>query len=413
MRKNWRTGITALTVLIVLTHVAICSAETPQKMNYQAMLTDDSDHPLINQPVTIEFSIWDAENGGGSALWSESHSTTTNWIGVVSVVLGSVNPISVEFGSPRWLQVVVDGETLNPRREMVGASYALYDERGGTGDGHSLDASDGLPLDALYVDNYGNVGVGTTSPQADLQVNQELMVGSTTSSGKLTVGSGTGCASVFDGGATGNNSVALPMGAIGSYEIVDEAGVANSTEGGGADLLGGMQSLAVRSLSAPSDGYMLAMGTVQVALEHPGGGVSSTVRVGVTDEYPGYPANQDSYIKVPGNAGSGDYHHTVTVHGLFQMSAGQAKTINLYLNRISGSNGYYRNVQLTLAFFPTAYGTIEPMGAPAMADDEKDLLQIMDAIPDPVPAVQGETSDDEMALLLQELMARVEELENR
>lgn len=34
----------------------------------------------------------------------------------------------------------------------------------GTGDGHSLDAVDGSPVDAVYVDGDGNVGVGTTEP---------------------------------------------------------------------------------------------------------------------------------------------------------------------------------------------------------------------------------------------------------
>jgi hypothetical protein len=32
------------------------------------------------------------------------------------------------------------------------------------GDGHSLDAADGSPTDAVYVDNDGNVGIGTTNP---------------------------------------------------------------------------------------------------------------------------------------------------------------------------------------------------------------------------------------------------------
>ncbi len=31
---------------------------------------------------------------------------------------------------------------------------------GGSGDGHSLDASDGNPTDALFVDGSGNVGIG-------------------------------------------------------------------------------------------------------------------------------------------------------------------------------------------------------------------------------------------------------------
>lgn len=37
-------------------------------------------------------------------------------------------------------------------------------------DGHSLDAADGNPVNALYVDNAGNIGVGTTSPTRQLHI---------------------------------------------------------------------------------------------------------------------------------------------------------------------------------------------------------------------------------------------------
>ncbi len=41
-------------------------------------------------------------------------------------------------------------------------------------DGHSLDAADGDPADALYVGNDGNVGIGTTSPSAPLTIQPVL-----------------------------------------------------------------------------------------------------------------------------------------------------------------------------------------------------------------------------------------------
>ncbi|MDI6792948.1 MAG: tail fiber domain-containing protein [bacterium] len=41
---------------------------------------------------------------------------------------------------------------------------------GGSGDGHSLDAADGNPVDAVYVDIDGKVGIGTTSPPGRLGV---------------------------------------------------------------------------------------------------------------------------------------------------------------------------------------------------------------------------------------------------
>ena len=43
----------------------------------------------------------------------------------------------------------------------------------GTGDGHSLDAADGDPMDAVFVDNDGNVGIGTTNPEGTLHISDK------------------------------------------------------------------------------------------------------------------------------------------------------------------------------------------------------------------------------------------------
>jgi hypothetical protein len=47
---------------------------------------------------------------------------------------------------------------------------------GGSGDRNSLDAADGDPTDVIFVDNDGNVGIGTTTPQAKLSLGTDLNV---------------------------------------------------------------------------------------------------------------------------------------------------------------------------------------------------------------------------------------------
>ena len=207
-------AVLVLTIVALTIFAASAIGQVPQKMNYQVMLTNDSDEPLADAAVTLVFRLYDHEVAG-SQVWTETHNTNTNSIGVVSVTLGdNVTLGSHLFDEPLWLEVVVDGETLTPRRELVSSPYALFandahmlgnelaedyvldsdlmtggvintpsnpvdwtklknvpagfadgsDASGGTGDGHSLDASDGNPVDALYVDATGNVGIGLTSP---------------------------------------------------------------------------------------------------------------------------------------------------------------------------------------------------------------------------------------------------------
>ena len=206
MERATEVAVFALSAILLL--AAAAHGQVPQKMNYQLMVTNDLDEPLTEQEVSLFFTIYD-EPEEGTLLWSELHSDTTNSIGVASVVLGETSPLTSElFEAPRWLEVAIDGHTLHPRRELVASPYALQagdsrmlaalapeeyvldddlsyvgtvndpenpvdwtmlknvpagfadgtDHTGGVGDGHSLDAVDGNPLDALYVDPDGDVG---------------------------------------------------------------------------------------------------------------------------------------------------------------------------------------------------------------------------------------------------------------
>ena len=186
-------------------------AAVPAQVNYQVMLTDDADNPISNDTLPVTFRVFD-DPDAGTQLWDEAHSVETNGIGVATVILGETSPLDgLDFNQPLWLEVVVDGQVMSPRRAFLAVPYAMQavnaselggtaageylteaesgasgainapdnpldwtmlksvpagfadgvDDAGGAGDGHSLDASDGSPTDVVRVSPYGTVYVGT------------------------------------------------------------------------------------------------------------------------------------------------------------------------------------------------------------------------------------------------------------
>jgi hypothetical protein len=99
-----------------------------------------------------------------------------NWLvdnGLFSVILdfGS-SPFT---GDARFLEIGVrpgDSGTvvtyLTPRQELTPTPYASTALQTVGVDGHSLDAADGTPADAVYVDSSGEVGIGTLAPNHPL-----------------------------------------------------------------------------------------------------------------------------------------------------------------------------------------------------------------------------------------------------
>lgn len=100
-------------------------AQVPQGINYQAIVRDVNDQPLLSTPVSVRFTV---SNGGGSFV--ETHSgLTTSSIGIVDVVIGSVNIagfVGFDWSStPTSIQVEVDPDGPGPNLFSVIGSQTL------------------------------------------------------------------------------------------------------------------------------------------------------------------------------------------------------------------------------------------------------------------------------------------------
>jgi type VI secretion system VgrG family protein len=128
-RRRWVIGTAHNAVLLLLAaflHAPTAvHAATPNVIHYQALLRD-SQGALLDGSFAFEVSIHTADVGGVQ-LWSETHPAVTADEGLVSFELGSLVPLdpSVFDGVERWLEVVVDAETLSPRVRLSADAYAI------------------------------------------------------------------------------------------------------------------------------------------------------------------------------------------------------------------------------------------------------------------------------------------------
>ena len=89
------------TIIAVSFFAATAFAQVPQKMNYQAVLRNSSNALLVNTPIGMRISIL---NGSvtGAAVYVETHTTTTNENGLVTVEIGGGTVVSGTFEAIDW-----------------------------------------------------------------------------------------------------------------------------------------------------------------------------------------------------------------------------------------------------------------------------------------------------------------------
>ncbi|MCB0196830.1 MAG: hypothetical protein KDJ65_33065 [Anaerolineae bacterium] len=138
------------------------TAAVSSGISYQGRLFDSGGTPL-NGTYSLRFVVYD-KAVAGSALWDSGNLNVTIDDGLFNVKLG-IDQTDVN-GQALWLSIIVQGQTLSPRQEILPAPYALSLRPGADIVGDSIGANDATLAGyapatgtALYADANGGTGL--------------------------------------------------------------------------------------------------------------------------------------------------------------------------------------------------------------------------------------------------------------
>lgn len=211
-----------LLLILLIAAAGSLQAQIPRTFSLQGALTDASGNALSNGIHQVRISLY-TQSGGGSALFSETHSATVK-DGVFGVLIGSVSPIpgTMLFDRQYYAGISVDGGAeLTPRTPVTAVPYAL----------HAASASEASALAA------GAAGVVTNVNGADGSVTLQGAGGTSVTRNGSTItisssgGSSTGIAGLqnTDGTITVQNpngpvaTIGVATAGIGVSQLADNA----------------------------------------------------------------------------------------------------------------------------------------------------------------------------------------------
>ncbi|MCB2219863.1 MAG: hypothetical protein KQI35_05650 [Bacteroidetes bacterium] len=171
-----KNSISLILLCVAISVSVFC--QPPQAFKYQALIRNETGNVVSNQSVEIIISIRN-ETPGGTIIYQETFNTTTNQFGLVNLNIG-YNPTLGSFALIDWfadskfleVEIDVDGSGVYlsmGTNELLSVPYALYA-------GRSADGYWDLYNSSIYYIS-GNVGIGTSTPNARLHVNDRIRIG--------------------------------------------------------------------------------------------------------------------------------------------------------------------------------------------------------------------------------------------
>lgn len=273
-----------IAVILLVLCVLTSTAQTPEGINYQAVIRNTSGLALNTQSVSVRFSI--RENSGtGTVVFTETHATITNQFGLVTLVIGGVNTTglaSVNWGSGTYfLQIEVDTGTGFDdlgATQLMSVPYALYAKTSSNGP-QGLPGENGENGQSTLMDTASASSVlcpnGGQQIFIGLDTNENAVLDSIEVTGSFVVCNG-------DDGATGPSG--LPINWLGTFSVPPTAPNVNDayyftpdnisfiyTASGIWDTLvaGGLGGMDIDWTVVGNDMYSLPTGNLGIGLNNP------------------------------------------------------------------------------------------------------------------------------------------------
>lgn len=147
-----------LFILLFFSLSLISIAQAPEQISYQAVARNANGQVIANQAIGIKLDLHQG-SVTGTVVFSETHTKTTNLLGLFTLGIGSVNTtafstINWENG-PYFMEVSIDANggssyTSMGTQQLMSVPYALYAKNAG---GVNLNAGNGISINSGTITN--------------------------------------------------------------------------------------------------------------------------------------------------------------------------------------------------------------------------------------------------------------------
>lgn len=185
-----------LTLALLIVTAISALAQAPQKFNYQGVARNTTGTPLASTAVGLRLTIHDG-SAGGTVVYQETHTPTTNAFGLYNVAVGAGTVVSGTFASIAWgtgskyLEVEIDpaggsSYTSAGNSQLLSVPYAMYAASAPSSGGTVTSVAAGTGLSGGTITSSGTISMPSVGTAGTYGSATQVPVFTTDAQGRVT-----------------------------------------------------------------------------------------------------------------------------------------------------------------------------------------------------------------------------------